>query len=102
MPLLFCEAVPLPDLPTLDEAGLTGFDVGSWDGVFATGRPLPEIIASLNSALRGIIDNPEVKARLALIGFETRSSTPQELGNFAEPQRVKWAKMIPDAGIGPE
>jgi tripartite-type tricarboxylate transporter receptor subunit TctC len=92
----------LPDLPTLDEVGLTGFDVGSWDGVFATARTPPETIGSLNSALRGIIDNPEVKARLALIGFETRSSTPQELGNFAEAQRAKWAKMIRDAGIQPE
>jgi tripartite-type tricarboxylate transporter receptor subunit TctC len=92
----------LPDLPSLHEAGLTGFDVAGWDAVFAPARTPPDIIARLNAELRKVIDDPDIKTQLAAIGFDARSSTPQELGEYAEAQRAKWAKMIRDAGIEPQ
>ena len=89
----------LPDLPTFDESGLTGFEVESWAGFFATPG---EIVTRLNREMRKIIDDPKVKAQIANIGFEAFSSTPEELGEFVKAQLVKSAKMIKEAGIEPE
>jgi tripartite-type tricarboxylate transporter receptor subunit TctC len=74
----------------------------SWAALFAPANTPPENVALLNAELRKIIDDPEVKARLAAIGFEAFSSTPDELGDFVKVQLGKWAKMIKDAGIEPE
>jgi tripartite-type tricarboxylate transporter receptor subunit TctC len=91
-----------PELPTLDEAGVIGFDMDSWAAMFAPADTPHEIVAMLNGELRKIIDNPEIKARLGMVGFEAFSSKPEELGEFVKVQLVKWTKMIKDAGIEPE
>jgi tripartite-type tricarboxylate transporter receptor subunit TctC len=92
----------LPELPTFDESGLTGFEVESWAGFFAPAGTPPDIITRLNTEMRKIIDDPKIKAQIANVGFEAFSSTPQELGEFVKVQLVKNAKMIKDAGIEPE
>ena len=91
-----------PELPSFHEAGITNFDMDSWAGLFAPAGTPPEVIARLNAEVRKIIDNPEVKARIASIGFEAFASTPQELDAFVKAQLDKWGKMIKDAGIQPE
>jgi len=88
-----------PDLPTLDEAGIKGFNLDTWAGVVAPAGTPPEVIAKLNGALRPIIDSPEVQARFKNVGFEGFSSTPQELGDFIKAQLALWGKMIKDANI---
>ena len=92
----------IPDVPTLDEAGVPGFDMDSWAGLFAPAGTPPEIVAQLNAELRKIIDEPETKARIAAMGFEAFSSSPDELGAFVKVQLTKWTKMIKEAGIEPE
>jgi tripartite-type tricarboxylate transporter receptor subunit TctC len=92
----------IPDLPTMDEAGVTGFDMDSWAGIFAPSGTPPDIIALLNKELRRIIDSPDVKSSLGNAGFEAFSSSPQELEDFVRVQLAKWGKMIKDAGIQPE
>jgi len=91
-----------PELPTLDEAGVTGFDMDSWAGIFAPAHTPPDIVALLNRELRKIIDSPEVKKTLSNVGFEAFSSSPQELDGFVKVQLDKWGKMVKDAGIQPE
>ena len=91
-----------PDLPTLDEAGLTDFEMDAWGGFFAPVGTPHEVVTKLNTELRKIIDSPEIKAKSATLGFEAFSSSPEELGKFNEVQLVKWTKMIKDAGIQPE
>jgi len=91
-----------PELPTMDEAGVKGFDMDSWAGIFAPANTSPEIIALLNRELRKIIDSPEVKSKLGNAGFEAFSSSPKELDDFVKVQLGKWGKMIKDAGIQPE
>ena len=92
----------VPELPTLDKAGVKGFDMDSWAAFFLpTGTP-PGIVARLNAELRKIIDDPEVKAQIAATGFEAFSSSTEELDSFVKVQLVKWTKMIKDAGIQPE
>jgi len=88
-----------PDLPTMDEAGIKGFNLDAWAGLVApTGTP-PEIIAKLNKALRPIIDSPDVQKKFKNVGFEGFSSTPDQLGDYMKSQIVEWKKMVTDANI---
>jgi tripartite-type tricarboxylate transporter receptor subunit TctC len=91
-----------PELPTMDEAGVDGFDMDSWAGVFAPAKTPAAIVTQLNTELRKIIDSAEVKAKLRNAGFEAFSSSPQELDEFVKVQLAKWGKMIKDAGIQAE
>ncbi len=88
-----------PDLPTMDEAGVEGFDLDSWAGIVAPAHVPPEIVARLNGELRKIIENPEIKARLKTVGFEAFSSTPEEFGSYIKVQLDRWGKMVADANI---
>jgi tripartite-type tricarboxylate transporter receptor subunit TctC len=90
-----------PDLPTLDEAGIKGFNLDAWAGLVAPAGTPPDVIAKLNGALRKIIDSPEVQAKFKNVGFEGFSSTPEELGNFIKVQLGEWGKMVKDAGLSP-
>jgi tripartite-type tricarboxylate transporter receptor subunit TctC len=88
-----------PNLPTMDEAGIKGFNLDAWAGLVApTGTP-PAIVAKLNDSLRNIIDSPDVRAKFKHVGFEGFSSTPEELGAFIKVQLGVWEKMVKDAGI---
>jgi len=91
-----------PELPTMDEAGVTGFDMDAWAGFVAAAKTPPEIVTLLNNTMRPIIDSPEVKATLRNAGFEAFSSSPEELDEFIKVQLGKWSKMVKDAGIQPE
>ena len=95
-------SILFPSVPSLHEAGVTDFEMDSWAGLFAPANTPPEIVARLNTEVRRIIDDPEVKGRLGNMGFEAFSSTPEEFGDFVKVQLVKWGKMIKDAGIEPE
>jgi tripartite-type tricarboxylate transporter receptor subunit TctC len=88
-----------PELPTMDEEGVTGFDLDAWAGIVAPARTPPEVVTRLNGELRRIIDDATVKQRLRNVGFEAFSSTPDELGDTIKAQLDKWGKMITDAGI---
>ena len=92
----------LPELPTLDESGVKGFDMDSWAALFAPAGTPKDIVAKLNAEFRKIIDTPEVKAQIAATGFEAFSSSTEELEEFVKAQLVKWTRMIKDAGIEPE
>jgi tripartite-type tricarboxylate transporter receptor subunit TctC len=88
-----------PDLPTLDEAGVSGFDMDSWAGIVAPAHTPPTIVSQLNGELRKIIDSPSIKSKLGTVGFEAFSSSPDELGDFIKVQLGKWGKMVKDADI---
>jgi tripartite-type tricarboxylate transporter receptor subunit TctC len=90
------------ELPTLDEAGVKGFDMDSWAGIVAPAQTPPAIVAQLNRELRKIIDDPDIKGKLGNVGFEAFSSTPDTFGDFIKVQLGKWGKMVKDAGIQPE
>jgi tripartite-type tricarboxylate transporter receptor subunit TctC len=91
-----------PELPTMDEAGVEGFDMDSWAGIFAPAGTPPAIVEQLNKELRKIIDSEEVKTKLRAAGFEAFSSSAKELDEFVRVQLAKWGRMIKDAGIQPE
>src|SRR5262249_42899000 len=90
------------ELPTLDEAGVTGFDMDSWAGIVAPANTPHPIVTRLNTELRKIIDDPDIKGKLGNVGFEAFSSPPVEFEDFVKVQLGKWGKMVKDAGIQPE
>jgi len=91
-----------PDLPTMDEAGIEGFDLDAWAGLVAPAGTPPAVIAKLNAALRPIIDSPDVQAKFKNVGFQGFSSTSGEFGDFIKLQLGKWQKMVKDANIQAE
>jgi len=89
----------LPDVPTLDESGVAGFDVTVWNGVCApAGVPAP-IIAKLNTQLMKALSSPDLRSRLEQMGVDAQSSTPAEFTAFIKSETAKWAKVVKDAGI---
>jgi tripartite-type tricarboxylate transporter receptor subunit TctC len=87
------------NLPTMDEAGIKGFNLDAWAGLVAPAGTPPAVVAKLNGALRKIIDSPDVQARFKNVGFEGFSSPPEEFGDFMKVQLGEWRNMIKDAGI---
>lgn len=89
----------LPDVPTIAEAGEKGFDMGSWQAVFApAGTPKP-IVDRLHAEIMKIVATPEVQARLKSFGMLPSTMTPAELADFQKAEVAKWAKVIKAAGI---
>jgi tripartite-type tricarboxylate transporter receptor subunit TctC len=84
----------LPDVPTVAEAGLPDFDVTTWYGVLApAGTPRP-IISQLNQALVKIMHSPELKDRLAAIGTDPLTSTPEEFADYIKREIAKWGDVV--------
>ena len=92
----------LPDVPTIAEAGQKGFDMGSWQAVFApAGTPKP-IVDRLHAEIMKIVATPEVQARLKSFGMNPSTMTTAELGAYQKAEVAKWAQVIKSAGIKPE
>jgi tripartite-type tricarboxylate transporter receptor subunit TctC len=92
----------VPDVPTLHEAGLPGFNVVAWAGLVGPARMPPEVVASINAVFRRLWERPETVQRLASIGFEARTSTPEEFAEFIRGEIAHWGSMVRAAGIEPE
>ncbi len=92
----------LPDLPSMEEAGVADFDINSWNGYFGPAGMDPEIVKVLNTAINKIVNNPETKARLAELGFDAFSGTPEEFSTFVAEQYELWGKWIREANLQPE
>ncbi len=89
----------LPDLPTIAESGLPGYEADNWYGFVTTmGTPRP-IIDYLNAEINRALVMPDVKQLLLLQGLEVKTSTPAEFGAYMKSEFDKWAKVIKDAGI---
>jgi tripartite-type tricarboxylate transporter receptor subunit TctC len=88
-----------PDLPTIAEAGLPGFEVDLWLGVFApAGLPAP-VLNRLNSELRKALDAPDLKASLAKVGVEPRGTSPEDGSAFLRAEFDKWKQVIIEGKI---
>ncbi len=88
-----------PDIATAAESGVAGYDVVSWNALFAPAATPPEIIKTLNDALKEILADADVKKRMLDLGIEARASTPQEISDRLRADIDKWGKVIDKAGI---
>jgi tripartite-type tricarboxylate transporter receptor subunit TctC len=92
----------LPDLPTISESGLTGYDANTWGGILApAGTPKP-IVATLNAEINKALATEDVRAKLNANGIDIQGGTPERFGAYIKAEVVKWAKVTKDAGIEPE
>jgi tripartite-type tricarboxylate transporter receptor subunit TctC len=89
----------LPDVPTVAEAGVPGFSVINWAGIFvAAGTPRP-VIDRLSVEIGKVLSTPDVKQKLLEMGLVAGSNTPEQFAGFIQAETVKWAKVIQQAKI---
>jgi tripartite-type tricarboxylate transporter receptor subunit TctC len=91
-----------PDLPTVSESGLPGFEVDLWLGIFAPNATPAPIVARLNAELKKALENPDTKAALAKVGVEPRGTNPEEGSEFVRREFDQWHKVIAEAKIKAE
>jgi tripartite-type tricarboxylate transporter receptor subunit TctC len=89
----------VPDMPTVAEAGVPGFDVSVWFGVMAPAGTPPAIIARLNSEANRILQLPDVVELFKQQGVQPRGGSPQAFGQWIQTQTQQWGKLVRDAGI---
>jgi tripartite-type tricarboxylate transporter receptor subunit TctC len=88
-----------PEIPTLDESGVPGFDVFSWFGFFVPAKTPPEVIAKINADTNAALAYPSVKTRFEQLGAVPKGSTAAELAAFLKSETDKWGPVIRDARI---
>ena len=88
----------LPAVPTMVEAGVTGFEATTWFAVFATGGTPQPIINRLNTEIVKSLQAPDIRERLTGLGCEVVGNKPEELAAFLKAEMTKWAKVIKESG----
>jgi tripartite-type tricarboxylate transporter receptor subunit TctC len=89
----------MPNLVTVAEAGVPNYEVTSWNGMFAPRGVPPQVVTTINAALKDVLALPDVKQRLLELGIEARPSTPEELMTLFRADVKKWDAVIVKAGI---
>ena len=92
----------LPDLPTVAESGVPGYESVTYFGVFAPAATPPDVVTRLNTELVKIVRSPETKAKLLELGAEPVGGSPEQFAATVRNDTAKWAKVIRDAGIKAE
>jgi putative tricarboxylic transport membrane protein len=89
----------LPDVPTVIESGIKGYEVASWNGLSVPAATPKSMIATLNAAMKDVIPDPSVQAKAGQMGMAMRASTPEEMTARMKADIVKWGAVIEKAGI---
>jgi len=87
-----------PDVPTMAESGLPGYEIGSWQGVFAPAGTPPEIVKRLNAEMVKILAMPDVRDKLVGLGAEPVGDTPAEFAALVKTEVVKWSDVVKKSG----
>jgi tripartite-type tricarboxylate transporter receptor subunit TctC len=90
-----------PDIPTVAESALPGFEAETWWGIVAPAGTRPAILAKLNAAARKALADDDTKKRFAELGMTNGGSSPEELDAYIKSEIAKWSKVIKDANIQP-
>ncbi len=91
-----------PELPTLAESGLAGFDASTWGGILAPAGTPRDVVLKLNAAINEALRQDDVKTRLTAAGIELQSGTPERFASVIRDEVDKWGRIIKEAGIQPE
>ena len=92
----------MPDMPTIAEAGVKGYESSTWFGPLAPAKTPREIVVRLNAELLKILQRPDVKKRFSEEGVEALGSTPEEFGAYIKAEIERWGSVIKAAGVRPE
>jgi tripartite-type tricarboxylate transporter receptor subunit TctC len=88
-----------PEVPTVEEAGVPGYEVNVWFGVLTVAGTPPEVVQRLNTEMVKILNSVEVKDRFAKIGVDVVAGTPEHFAKYLRSEVDRWAKVVKDAGI---
>ena len=92
----------LPELPTIDESGVPGYDVSNWIGIVAPAGTPADILAKLHKEIETVLAFPELQKQFAARGAEVMSMSATEFGTFMEKEMVKWERVVKEGRIKPE
>ncbi len=87
-----------PEIPTVAESGMPGFETGSWQGIVAPALTPVEIVNKLHATVPAILATPEMRDRLDKAGAEVRPQTPAQFGAFIREEKARWAKVVKESG----
>jgi tripartite-type tricarboxylate transporter receptor subunit TctC len=87
-----------PELPTVAESGVPGYDLTNWIGMFAPAATPHPIVRRLNGEMRAILDSPDLRERFRAQGLELVSSTPEEFAAFIRSELAKWRRVVKESG----
>jgi tripartite-type tricarboxylate transporter receptor subunit TctC len=91
-----------PNLPTIAESGLPGYDANTWGGILAPAGTPKDIVAKLNAEMNKVLAAEDVRAKLTAAGIEIQGGTPQRFADYIKGEVAKWGKVTAEAGIQPE
>jgi tripartite-type tricarboxylate transporter receptor subunit TctC len=91
-----------PEVPTVAESGVKGYEAVQWYGVLAPGQTPKDIVTRLHRDFAAVLQTPDVKERFAADGGEPGGNTPEEFGRYIKTETDKWARVVKAAGIKPE
>ena len=89
----------MPEIPTLQEQGLKGFEAYAWQGLVVPTGTAPEFVGKLSAALQTALGQTTIKARMQAMGLETLPGTPAQMATFAKAEREKWGALITKIGV---
>jgi tripartite-type tricarboxylate transporter receptor subunit TctC len=92
----------LPDIPTISESGLAGYDANTWGGILAPARTPKEIVAKLNAEFNKALAAENVRPKLTAGGIEIQGGTPAQFLDYIKAEIAKWSKVAKEANIEPE
>jgi tripartite-type tricarboxylate transporter receptor subunit TctC len=95
-------AETLPELPTVAESGVPGYEALGWFGLLAPAATPKEVVAALSVQANRVLSNPEVRSRMQALGAEPSGDTPEEFARFIREDQAKWSKLMRERGIKPE
>ena len=88
-----------PQIPTISESGVPGFEIYEWNALYAPAGVAPAIVTRLNSVMNKLLESADVQQRFFQMGADAVPGTPAELGNYVRSEIAKWAKTVKEMGI---
>jgi tripartite-type tricarboxylate transporter receptor subunit TctC len=92
----------LPNVPTLDESGLKGFELGAWQAIMVPAKTPSAIIKRLNTDIMAVLMNPETKEKLLSQGAQVLGSTPEEYGTYLASEIKRWDAVVKSSKTEPQ
>ena len=91
-----------PEVPTMAEAGLPGYETSTWGGILAPAGTPKDVVAKLNAEFNKAISAPDVRKKIGDAGIEPGGGTPEQFASYIQSEMKKWEKVAKDAGVQPE
>jgi tripartite-type tricarboxylate transporter receptor subunit TctC len=88
-----------PDIPTVIESGVAGFEAAVWNALYAPSRTPREVVNRINADVAKVLNTPDIKERIAAQGVVVTTGTPEQLATLLKSEIVKWAKVVKASGV---